>query len=411
MLCDVEGEVVHKNLNIKMHRPAIIVPAYRRAKTLSRLLDSINKAFYPGGDVHLFISIDGGATNDVVKLANEFQFNRGHCHVVRHEQNNGLRNHLLWCGDQSGAFGAVIVLEDDLVVDPHFYIYAVAALTEYHEVDGVAGVSLYAQRYNEYVGLPFEPMYNGTSAYFMQLPCSWGQAWTWKQWGDFKKWYADADKGKVENCLALPPIVKTWPESSWKKYYAAFLVETDKYIVYPYQSYSSNCADHLGTHMKNRTTLYQVPLGQTIRNREEFSFPVLTNDALSYDSFMEPGVGHVARIVGMHDDSLEIDMYGYKPAELVLRKKYVLTSRQAIDAIASFPLSYKPIEKNIEYSCEKEEAFFSLAESNKVDYAALPKYGEFMDYAAYFPLVTRRSMPYILKRFFKEAWRALSQHG
>jgi glycosyltransferase involved in cell wall biosynthesis len=396
---------------MKAHRPAIIIPAYKRAKTLSRLLDSINKASYPDEGVNLFISIDGGAANEVVELASKFQFEGGICHVVRREKNIGLRDHLLWCGNQSQEFGSVVVLEDDLVVDPHFYRYAMAALAEYNEVDGVAGISLYAQRYNEYVGLPFEPMYNGTSAYFMKIPCSWGQAWTGRQWAVFKQWLEDGDRAKVENCVALPPIVKKWPESSWKKYYAAFLAETSRYVVYPYQSYTSNCADYLGTHMKDRTNLYQVPLGQAMRKCEAFNFPVFADDALSYDSFMEPGVGHTGRFLGMHPDSLEIDMYGYKPAELIRRKKYVLTSRHVSEAIASYPLAHKPIEKNVEYPCGMEGAFFCLAETNEVDYSVLPKYAELMDYGAYFPLVTRRSMFYLLKRFSHEVWKALSRRN
>lgn len=400
---------MNENSNTRAHRPAIFIPAYKRVEALSRLLHSLNNASYPNGGVNLFISIDGDAADDVLGLASKFQFVGGTCHVIKREKNIGLREHLLWCGNQSQKYGSVIVLEDDLVVDPYFYQYAMAALTEYDEVGEVSGISLYAQRYNEYIGLPFEPMYNGTSAYFMKVPCSWGQAWTKRQWSVFKEWYGEGGRGKVENCLALPSIIKGWPESSWKKYYAAFLAETGRYVVYPYQSYTSNCAGYHGTHMKDRTNLYQVPLGHSRRKCEVFNFPAFEVDALAYDSFMEPEAGHTASFLGVPRESLEMDMYGYKPEELVRRKTFVLTSRRTTEAIISYPLAYKPIEKNIEYPCEKGGGVFCLAETDKVDYSVLPKYAELMDYETYFPLVTRRSMPYILKKFVHEIWKALSR--
>jgi hypothetical protein len=76
----------------------------------------------------------------------------------------------------------VVVLEDDLVVDRYYYLYASCALQHYRCDDRVAGIALYAPEYNEYASLPFAPMANGYSTYPMQMPCSWGQCWTREQW-------------------------------------------------------------------------------------------------------------------------------------------------------------------------------------------------------------------------------------
>jgi hypothetical protein len=389
-----------------MLKPAIIVPAYRRPEALSRLLVSLNQAEYTVADVQLLISLDGGASADVQDVADSFGFNGGACQVIRQSHNFGLRNHILWCGDQSEKYGVVIVLEDDLVVDPHFYSYAMAAAGKYADEEMIAGVSLYAQRYNEYVGLPFEPTYNGTSAYFMQVPCSWGQAWTARQWRHFRNWYGVGDRQKVDARTALPDVVKSWPESSWKKYFAAYLAETGKYVVYPYNSYATNCADPGGSHMQPRTTLYQVPLGQAKRQCEAFGFQGLRHDSVTYDSFMEPGSGYMAGLLGMDSYSLEIDMYGSKPSELIRSKEYVLTSRPVAGAVSFFPLMYKPLEKNIEFPCGSQEAFFNLARSEAVDCLHVPRYAEIMEHSVYFPLINRRSIPHIMKGIMRKLFIA-----
>src|SRR5690554_5765728 len=116
-------------------KPAIIVPAFARHKSLRRLLNSITNAVYPSADIEVIVSLDGGCTPQVQHVAEEFKerFVFGNVRVVKHVRNMGLREHIIWCGDHSQVYGSVIVLEDDLVVHPDFYCFAVAALKFYAE--------------------------------------------------------------------------------------------------------------------------------------------------------------------------------------------------------------------------------------------------------------------------------------
>ena len=100
-----------------LSEPAIIVPAYRRLDALSRLLNSINRAHFPDDGVRLIISLDGGATDAVVDRARNFNFNGGSAEVIERAEQLGLREHILWCGNQAREHGSVIILEDDLVVE------------------------------------------------------------------------------------------------------------------------------------------------------------------------------------------------------------------------------------------------------------------------------------------------------
>lgn len=92
----------------------------------------------------------------------------------------------------------------------------------------------------------------------MQIAMSWGQVWMRESWNRFYKWY------KNESYLQLKDIddiycFKEWGEKSWLKYHIAYCIKENKYFVYPYTSYSTNCADK-GTHIASNLFVFQTPL-------------------------------------------------------------------------------------------------------------------------------------------------------
>ena len=329
------------------NRPAVIVPAYNRPDALSRLLISINRAHYPDTNVNLIISLDGGATGDVNKCAHKFGFKAGAAAVIERDEHLGLREHILWCGDQAQEHGAVIILEDDLVVDPWFYHYAIHALTAHEHENDIAGIALYAPQFNEFAGLRFEPLSNGSSAYRMQIPCSWGQAWTATQWAEFRTWYERVDEATVRDCEQLPDMVRQWPASSWKKYFAAYLALEDRYFVYPYESLTTNCADPGGVHAGRGTDELQVPLPDPSR---AFVAPVFSfgdEAGVAYDPYMEPDLKIDFATLSLDPGSLCVDLYGSRPPDFVRKYDYCLTTRPVKAAIRRYPLKFHPLPMNV----------------------------------------------------------------
>ena len=69
----------------------------------------------------------------------------------------GLRKHILKCGDFLDFYDALVVLEDDLVVAPSFYMYVLMTVNKYIENNNIAGISLYTHLWNHNAGLPFTP--------------------------------------------------------------------------------------------------------------------------------------------------------------------------------------------------------------------------------------------------------------
>jgi len=329
-----------------MENPVIAVVAYNRGKALKRLLLSLSKAEYPL-NTKLFISLDGGASEEISCIANQFRAQNLNVYVIENKNKLGLRNHIIKCGDFAIKYGSVIVLEDDLMVDRYFYLYAQNAINFYTLCNEIAGIALYAYENNEYAGLPFRPMLNGFSTYAMQVPCSWGQCWTKAQWLEFKQWYTGKNSEDIVHMDDLPCAVKNWPESSWKKYFAAYMVAKNKYFIYPYQAYSTNCSDPGGVHILNGSSVHQVQMATTERPEPIFRFMPIKNKEVLYDAYMEPMGDYIFRVLGKNQSEVTIDLQGIKPYSLLRQLKYVITPRFSDDAIFCFRQHFRPPEVNL----------------------------------------------------------------
>ena len=85
-------------------------------------------------------------------------------------------------------YDAVIVLEDDIIVAPGFYKFAVAATKFYCNDNNIAGISLYNYPFNYQTFEPFDALKSEYDVYFMQIAMSWGQVWMRDSWRRFYNW-------------------------------------------------------------------------------------------------------------------------------------------------------------------------------------------------------------------------------
>jgi len=290
-------------------KPIIIVVAYRRVHTLARLLKSIAAAYYKTEDITLIISIDYHPENqDVVKLADDFEWEHGTKIVNTHTENLGLKKHIIQCADYSMEYGGVILLEDDELVAPGFYEYAKKALNKYADDDRVAGVSLYGREWNDYECGRFQPIMTEGDNYFGQFSCTWGEAWTGKQWNEFKEWYANNPEIKEDELL--PPPIYTW-NKSWGKYFVRFLVETGKYYCIPRKPMSTVYGE-VGTHSVSMELDKQISLYLGTDELELVDF----EKGCHYDTFFE-NVDLKKKVVQIINDMIKKDPYFDKDYEVI----------------------------------------------------------------------------------------------
>ena len=146
---------------------AIITVGYNRPDSMQQLLNTVVNADYENDKVDLIISI-----------AENIKWSYGEKKIRAFSERQGLRNHIIQCGDMTEYYDAVVVLEDDLMVSKYYYTYVKQALAFYCDDCKIAGISLYKHQTHPGVYRPFEPVNNGYDVYMQQFAMSWGQCWS-----------------------------------------------------------------------------------------------------------------------------------------------------------------------------------------------------------------------------------------
>lgn len=319
----------------------IVVIGYDKADTVMRLINRLNRVDYADKEVSLIISIDKCEEKDIYPELQEYKWKHGNLIFKRQGERLGLKKHVLRCGSYMKEYGfdAIAVFEDDMYPSLGFFNYMVQAVDFYKDEDKIAGISLYSYKRNDVTELPFEAEYNGYDAYFMQYASSRGQIWIKRQWEDFIGWYTEK-QGKLSEVHGLPDNILSWPESSWLKYHMAYCIEKKCYFVYPYESHST-CFGEIGSHLKQKTNIYQVPLMNN--SCKEYSFQKLPEKTVSYDAYFEREQIH--KWLNLESDELCVDLYGRKKD---ITTKFMLTMKTyPYHIVKSFGLEMYPHEINV----------------------------------------------------------------
>lgn len=330
-----------------MSELAIVVIAYNREKSLQRLLKSIALGHFPSEDITLHISIDASENKSVYQVATDFEWKFGRKIIDQKPERLGLLKHVLSCGELTKQYDSIVVLEDDLIVAPGFYHYAQKANSYYSEEEKIGGVSLFAYPIEENNFYPFQPIHDDSDVHFIQVASSWGQSWTKTQWLNFKAWLNENQQGKEQ---LLPAYVQKWGANSWKKLFINYLIDTDRYFVFPSVSYSSNFEEE-GTHA-SQTGLFQVSMNFSDSNPRLKKW----SDSNSiYDAYFELIPSAIKRLIPEFENfDFEVDLYGEKPIDQ-LKHKFLLTTRKGKSPIRTFGAQMKPLIQNVLFELEGDE--------------------------------------------------------
>ena len=319
---------------------AIVAVAYNRIDSLSRLLNSLDKAYYNDERVTLIISVDKSNTDQVELFADQYEWKHGNKIVDKHNENLGLRSHMLSLGKWFDEYDALIVLEDDIVVSSDFYNYSKQTSLKYRDAVNIAGISLYSFEVNYQTGCPFVPIKDEYDIYFMNCAVSWGEVWLRDSWKTFYDWYLlNQDFPAMPH---LPECICKWNKKSWLKYHIKYCIEMNKYFIFPYTSLSTNFSDS-GVHNANAgSTVYQVSLQNG--NKSLYALPSFGESGIYYDGFFENKM--IYKELDLPQDDLCLDLCNSKST--CLNKRYWLTTKFLnYRVVRSYGLNYRPIEANI----------------------------------------------------------------
>lgn len=238
---------------------AIVVVGYNKVEGLKRLLSALNDSYYESQDIPLVISIDASGNEDVYNLVRDFRWDHGTKYLNFEDNRLGLKNHIFQCASLTKYFDGVIILEDDLFVSPYFYHYSTSVLNKYGSEEKVAGIALFKNEFNGFTGVPLQHIHNGYDVFAWQSVCSWGEIWNERMWNDFSEWLAQWEERFDE--IDMPNRIKGWTRA-WSKYVYAYIIEKDKYYIYPHEPVTTNFNDAGGEHGGGNNSIFQVSLLQ-----------------------------------------------------------------------------------------------------------------------------------------------------
>lgn len=318
---------------------AIVIVCFNRIAGVKRLISSLEKANFDGRqDITLIFSIDNSGEDVVLQYANQYVWPFGPKIIRYFDERQGLKQHILKCGDYTEEYDIVCILEDDIYVSDSFYNYAYQASEYYWDNENIAGISLYAFQKNWLKWLiRFEPQKIQYDAYFLKIAQSWGEVWQKDKWRKFKEWYLN-NKEFVKDS-SVPDYLNSWPETSWLKYHDRYCIENEKYFVYPYYSLSTNFSDK-GEHASYSVSDHQVELQY---GKKIFEFPEFNELAVIYDEYCNRE--KLGKYLNIADKDLCVDFWGTKQNK---GKRYLISLKNLdYKIINSYSLSLRPIELSI----------------------------------------------------------------
>ncbi len=271
-------------------------------------------------------------------MVQDYEWSHGTKYVKIHPEKKGLKEHIFWCGDLSRYFKGIAIFEDDLYVSPYYYKYLISALDAYADEPNVAGISLYNSPINSLYQIPFIPLRNGSRVYAYQDVATWGEAFNERMWNDFRSWLANWEEDF--NSVNIPPIIKSWTRA-WSKYHYAYMVRTNRYFIFPYDSLVANFNDSAGEHGVggNKWTSFALMMGEA--TSAFFSM----DDLVKYDVYCH-NVG-LYDCLGLDKSNLNIDFYGTNVHECFPKKFLLSTSILPYKLVKSFALTMRPLELNV----------------------------------------------------------------
>lgn len=177
---------------------------------------------------------------------------------------------------------------------------------------------------------------------------SWGQCWTTRMWRQFRTWYSENEGMDLSEGDILPKYVSHWNKQSWLKYYMRYIVEKDRYFIYPYFSLTTNVSD-VGEHCRMPNNDFQVALEE---GDMQYRFPNFSK-SVKYDVFFERiGLDVFPELKGKK----LLDMYGNR-ANYADADYLISTQTLPYKIVRTIQLRYRPVEMNCIMPSDGEGVF------------------------------------------------------
>ena len=233
----------------------LVVMTMNRAKSLERLINSLDTAHYPSDSVDLRVTVDrdysGNVDAKTINYLDALQWSHGMFEIVVWPKKVGLYGQWIhaWPAElyPEELYKVVILLEDDLEVSPHYASWFLGAHQSYGSIPGVGAIT--GQRPNLVAAVNGPKSVagqvpEGLKAFGYMLAATWSMSPKHAVWREFRQWVID----KRANSPDFVPIVSgivpnQWyehfklsgeEETMWQMWFMRFMDDHTLHTVYPW---------------------------------------------------------------------------------------------------------------------------------------------------------------------------------
>lgn len=218
-------QVLAENTNWP-HTPSfkVTVLTYNRGDSLQRCLEAIQRAFYSGKRIDLYIFIDrskaGEIYSDAITVATSSTWTHGAKIVNVWNEHVGLYGQ--WIDTlrpkHHDDFG--IILEDDVEVSPYYYLWLARTRMVYSERPDIAGYTLQSGtlRIDQKKYGNIDILNEATEPVLLYgLLSLWGYAPEPRVWADFRRWYHTVSCNKSYDQVFSGENLPEWHKAETRK--------------------------------------------------------------------------------------------------------------------------------------------------------------------------------------------------
>ena len=220
----------------------VVFPVYKRLDALQHFKRYYDDPKFAG--FMIYISLEGDSSEVIRNYVDNLKFDFLKWKVRSFDSRQGLRSHILQCGDLVEDYERVLIVEDDLLLLPGWDTWYRLALRRLASNDLLDSASMYRYSIDEENSIPLD-LVSGDE-YSSQYGSSWGQIWTRQNWNRFKIWLKENEQSYYPT---LPKFINNWSISSWKKHYLAYLIDVGLYCLYPPESLICHTKITTGTNL------------------------------------------------------------------------------------------------------------------------------------------------------------------
>jgi len=263
----------------------IVLLTMNRTSSLENTLESLQQTVFCGDYVRLIIQFDKGQEQErAIEVAEMFRFKHGQTEIVHPTTHKGLAKSWLHAWRPTYEKEIALILEDDILLSPFWYIWLREAWKANIHREDLAGISLQRQTLIPYKHGQRRSAFKSTKGEFLYtLVGSIGFSPHPKRWSEFLEWVEAVDLMQFEASVSGLITTDWWEnghrQDMWTQLFIYFSLQRQLFTLYynppSYMTLAGHTRAH-GVHFEKDVGIDFEPLTTSLAYRSGTRVPRFT---------------------------------------------------------------------------------------------------------------------------------------